>query len=183
MFSRLRWRLTLLFLLAALALTALIDGGVYTLVRYSFQTTTDQALQRKVDLTAVGLQVQPSPQPTRQTSGEGEESEDGGVTPAAGDAGSGVASSGESDQERYDAELAPVFLVPLDSEGRVVGNPVGSSLPLAPDAEAVRAAAGARSDLRTLVQPDGTRFRLLTARVMTSAGPVYLQAGRSLADQ
>jgi signal transduction histidine kinase len=234
MFSRLRLRLTLLFLLAGMVLTALIAGGVYGLLRYSFETATDQALQRKVELGAIGLQVQPTlppalepaPQPTRKptreptreptlqptrpSSGESEDSEDAGVTvrtsggggsdaaatgqsedseggglasPATGGGGSGAAATGEHEDDRYDAELAPIFLVPLDAQGRIVGSTVGTAPPLAPDAAGVSAAESTGSDWRTLVQPDGTTYRLLTKRVLTSAGPVYLQAGRSLADQ
>ncbi len=188
MFSRLRWRLTLLFLLAGVLLTALIAGGVYSLLRYSFQAATDEALQRKVELGAIGLQVQASPQPTppptRAVSGESEDSEDGGVAaPAAGGEDSGAAATGENGEERYDAELAPIFLVPLDSAGRIVGSSGSTAPPLAPDPAGIRAAATTGSDWRTLVQPDGTAYRLLTRMVQTSAGPVYLQAGRSLADQ
>jgi hypothetical protein len=188
MFSRLRWRLTLLFLLAGVVLTALIAGGVYSLLRYSFQTATDEALQRKIELGAISLLVQPTsqpaPQPTRPASGESEDSEDGGgAEPAAGGEDSGASATGENGEERYDAELAPIFLVPLDSEGRIVGSSCNAAPPLAPDPAGIRVAAATGYDWRTLVQPDGTAYRLLTRLVQTAAGPVYLQAGRSLADQ
>ncbi len=55
MFRRLRLRLTLLYLLAAMFLTALINGGVYALLQYSFQAAADQALERKVALGAQTL--------------------------------------------------------------------------------------------------------------------------------
>jgi signal transduction histidine kinase len=186
MFRRLRARLTLLFLLAGLILTGLIDGAVYSLVRYSFQTTTDQALQRKIALSALASEPQPTatptPAPTASHPAAGDEGEhEGNGTSAAGESES--SGSGETDQERYDAELAPVFLVPLDSAGRPLGTAVAGSAPVPPDAAAVTSAEKTGYDLRTLIQPDGTRFRLLTARVMTATGPVYFQAGRSLADQ
>lgn len=184
MFSRLRFRLTLLYLLAAIVLTGLIDGGVYTLLRYSFQTATDQALQRKVALGSRSLTVVTSPQPTLALEGEGENAEEGGGAAPVGQAGAGSSAMlGGEGEDVYDAELAPVFLVPLDSEGRVVPGSTAGAAPLSPDAEAVRAATAEGNDLRTLVQPDGTRYRLLTTRVVTSSGTLYLQAGRSLADQ
>jgi signal transduction histidine kinase len=48
MLKRLRWQLTLLYLLAAMSLVALVGGGAYWLIRHYFQTTTDLALQYKM---------------------------------------------------------------------------------------------------------------------------------------
>ena len=48
MFSSLRLRLTLLYLLAALALIVLIGGGAYWLVGSYFRTTPDLALQHRM---------------------------------------------------------------------------------------------------------------------------------------
>src|SRR4029079_2903129 len=48
MFSRLRLRLTLLYLLSALTLVALVGGVAYQLVGSYFQTTTDLALKHKM---------------------------------------------------------------------------------------------------------------------------------------
>ena len=64
-----------------------------------------------------------------------------------------------------------------------VSTAAGAVAPVAPDEDALRAAASSGRDLRTLVRPDGSRYRLLTTRVLTPSGDVYLQAGRSLADQ
>jgi signal transduction histidine kinase len=176
MFRRLRLRLTLLYLLAAVFLTALINGGVYTLLRYSFQAAADQALQRKVDLGAQKL----GPASTNATmpglnsteDGEGESGASGWTQPEPGEG-----------EDRYDAELAPVFLVSLNAQGNPVSVAAGAAAPVAPDEGALRAAASSGRDLRTLVLPDGSRYRLLTARILTASGDVYLQAGRSLADQ
>lgn len=174
MFRRLRLRLTLLYLLAAVLLTALINGGVYTLLRYSFQAAADQALERKVELSAQNLGLASTSPPVLAGTEEGE-----------GESGDSVwtqPETGEAD-DRYDAELAPVFIVPLDAQGNRVPGVAGAAAPVAPDEDALRAAASSGRDLRTLVLPDGSRYRLLTTRILTPSGDVYLQAGRSLADQ
>jgi signal transduction histidine kinase len=48
MLKRLRWQLTLLYLVAAMSLVVLVGGGAYWLIRHYFQTTTDLALQYKM---------------------------------------------------------------------------------------------------------------------------------------
>src|SRR5512147_2091454 len=48
MLNRLRWQLTLLYLLVALGLIALVSLGSYTLLRRYFQASTDLALQYKI---------------------------------------------------------------------------------------------------------------------------------------
>ncbi len=176
MFRRLRLRLTLLYLLAAMLLTALINGGVYALLEYSFQAATDQALERKVALGAQALGLANTTTPAPGPNGS-EESED-----ELGASGSPQVEGGEG-EERYDAELAPVFLVPLDAEGKPVSVSAGAPAPVAPDEEALRTAVGSGRDLRTVKLLDGSRYRLLTTRILTPSGNVYLQAGRSLADQ
>ena len=50
MLRRLRWQFSLLYVLAAVMLIALIGGGSYSLLRYYFETSTDLALQYKVAL-------------------------------------------------------------------------------------------------------------------------------------
>ncbi len=157
MFRRLRLRLTLLYLLAAMFLTALINGGVYALLQVSFQAATDQALERKVTLGAQAL-VLANTIPRAQGPNGSEESDD-----EQGASGSPQVEGGEG-EERYDAELAPVFLVPLDAEGKPVSVSAGAPAPVAPDEEALRAAVGSGRDLRTVKLLDGRRYRLLTTR-------------------
>ena len=176
MFRRLRLRLTLLYLLAAMFLTALINGGVYTLLQYSFQAAADQALERKVALGAQTLGLASTR--TRAPEANGSEESDDELGPS----GSPPAEGGEG-EERYDAELAPVFLVPLDAEGKPVSVSAGAPAPVAPDEDALRAAVSSGRDLRTVELLDGSRYRLLTTRILTPSGNIYLQAGRSLADQ
>ncbi len=181
MFSRLRLRLTLLYLAAALLLTALIDGGVYTLLRYSFQSSTDQALERKVELNAQRLDPAEAVSTPTMKAGGGEGESDEGEEGKGAAAGS-RSSEGEG-EDGYDAELAPIFLVPLSDDGNLAPATSLAAVPLSPDEDALQAATESGRDLRTIVHPDGTRYRLLTSRVTTASGDVYLQAGRSLADQ
>src|SRR5690349_6285041 len=60
-FRGLRLRLTVLYLLAALALMALIGAGSYWLLDQYFKNTTDLALQHKMVETFRGLGVTPPP--------------------------------------------------------------------------------------------------------------------------
>ncbi|MCJ7706223.1 MAG: ATP-binding protein [Anaerolineales bacterium] len=192
MFSRLHFRLTLLYLGAGFALTVLIGAGTYGLLRYYFGQTTDRALQHTMayqfrllgvqlpaELAAAdsawysgrpGLLAGPAPTVTTRAG----ESEEGEGSEAQG------SQSEVPDEEAFDSELAAIFVLPLDSQGNLLS--VGSA-PLAPVAEAAQAADTHGHDWRTLHQSDGTRVRLLTYRLPASNGPAALQVGRSLADQ
>jgi signal transduction histidine kinase len=83
----------------------------------------------------------------------------------------------------YDAELAAIFVLPLDSAGHALFDPNPYAPPLAPDVAALRAALADGSDLRTVTAPDGRRVRLLTYRLTRADGPAALQLGRVLSDQ
>lgn len=83
----------------------------------------------------------------------------------------------------YDAELAAIFVLPLDGEGRILFDPNPYAPPLDPDTDALRAALDNGSDLRTVTTPDGQRVRLLTYRLTRADGPAALQLGRALGDQ
>jgi signal transduction histidine kinase len=192
MFRRLHFRLTLLYLAAGFALTVLIGAGTYGLLGYYFAQTTDMALQHKMayqfrllgaplpsELAAAdsawysgrpGLQAGPAPTVTTRT-GESEDGEEGGST---------AQLPGEASEEAFDAELAPIFVLSLDSAGNLV---TAQNAPVAPVAAAAQAAAANGHDWRTLREADGTRIRLLTYRLTTGNGPAVLQVGRSLADQ
>ena len=62
MFKGLHVRLTLLYLLAALALIVLVAAGTYWLIGSYFQTTIDLALQHTMSTEFQQLAVQPSPE-------------------------------------------------------------------------------------------------------------------------
>ncbi len=83
----------------------------------------------------------------------------------------------------FDSEIASIFVLPLDPEGRILFNPNPVALPVIVDREALAAALRSGSDLRTITTRDGQRVRLLTYRLTRSDGPAALQLGRVLTDQ
>lgn len=83
----------------------------------------------------------------------------------------------------YDAELAAIFVLPLDRNGTLLFDPNPATAPLAPDPDALAAALAAGSDLRTIRSASGEQVRLLTYRLTRSDGPAALQLGRVLTDQ
>lgn len=83
----------------------------------------------------------------------------------------------------YDAELAAIYVLPLDAAGSVLFDPNSIAPPLAPDAAALSVALATGNDLRTVTAPDGQRVRLLTYRLTRPDGPAALQLGRVLNDQ
>ncbi|MGB9737670.1 MAG: histidine kinase [Chloroflexus aggregans] len=83
----------------------------------------------------------------------------------------------------YDAELASIFVLPLDAQGRILFNPNAAALPMTAHQEALAAALWNGSDLRTITTINGERVRLLTYRLTRPDGPAALQLGRVLNDQ
>ena len=83
----------------------------------------------------------------------------------------------------YDAEIASIFVLPLDTQGRILFNPNPAALPMTADKEALAAALQNGSDLRTITVSNGQRIRLLTYRLTRPDGPAALQLGRLLTDQ
>ncbi|WP_298407068.1 ATP-binding protein [uncultured Chloroflexus sp.] len=83
----------------------------------------------------------------------------------------------------YDAELASIFVLPLDPQGRILFNPNPAALPMLAHQEALDSALRNGSDLRTITTATGQRVRLLTYRLTRPDGPAALQLGRVLTDQ
>ena len=196
MLNRLRWQFSLIYLLAAIALMALIGGGAYRLLDYYFQSSTDLALRYRValefeklgvtlpaELQAASLewqtsrnQIAPTPIPTTVAHEEEEEEEENEKQA------DGSSESGES-TEPYDSELSSIFVLPIDAQGGLVFNPNTYTPPLDPNRQAVNSALKNGSDLRTVRLANGTRARLLTYRLPGASNPALIQVGRSLADQ
>lgn len=194
MFRSLRLQLTSLYILASLALIALLALGAYLVVKREFQANIDLALRYRM---AQQLQWQGFPLPedlanigfewaTRSgtlveggaamlVSEEEREHEEEGEDPAL--------EGSPFDLDSFDADLAPLFVVSSASQSlRPVA--VNRNLPLtAPYAPAAEAAVLAGSDLRTTHLGDGTALRLLTYRLPTSGPPQVIQVGRTLDDQ
>jgi len=202
MLKNLRWQLSLLYVLAAAVLIALIGGGAYGLLSYYFESSTDLALQYKVALEyiKIGQPVPPDLQtadriwqtsrklPTatlppkkvedREEEGDEEESEY-----ATQKDGSLYLESGEEYEEYYDSELASIFLLPINAQGQIISNPNAYNLSFQPDSQAIAIALTNGSDFRTVRQDNGSRVRLFTYRVSAKDGLAVLQVGRSLNDQ
>lgn len=206
MLNRLRWQLTFVYLLAAVSLVGLVSFGAYSLLRYYFERETDLALQYKmavayqqyglalpVELAQAERQWQAGkntplapPTSTRQvakpaaSSGDDEHEKEG-------ESGSSVSSasnahSGEEDDDRYNAQLASIFVLPIDAQGQVIAAPGTALPPFAQDQAASQSALLQGSDLRTS-HAGGIPIRLLTYRIDSPNGPLLLQVGRSLEDQ
>ncbi|MEK7329150.1 MAG: ATP-binding protein, partial [Chloroflexota bacterium] len=195
MFRGLRWRLTLLYLVVALALVALTGVGTYQLLDYYFQTTTDLALQHvmayefrllEAPLTPELIAADqawyasrertppPTPTPRHESEGEGEEGEEHTETHVSDDL---------AVEQAFDSQLASIFVLPLTAGGQLL-YPTTLPLPIAPDSEATRAALDGGYDWRTVRADDGKRVRLLTYRLdFEDGGPAALQVGRALDDQ
>jgi signal transduction histidine kinase len=202
---RLRLSLTLLYLLAALALIALVGVGTYVLVDRYFQTSTDLTLRYKMgtQLAALGVPLAPelveadrqwrssrglvpssSPAPRRDGRDSHEDAEESHDDEHARSEPTGA----------YDGDLAAVFVLALDANGQAVPLTGTEAIPGAgggqlasfTSAEPVTAALANGHDLRTVVGPEGVRARLLTYALPESAGSgglVALQVGRTLSDQ
>ncbi len=198
MFRGLRWRLTGLYLAAATILVLVVGGGAYQLLTLYFQSTTDLALQHVM---AVEFQLRDEPLPAELaaanaswyanrnrnapavTAASDDHEDDDDEDNHEGDP-SGVQSLREafSLEQANDGELASVFVLPLGADG-VELNPIGSTSPIAPNAEALSVALASGSDLRTVQATDGTPVRVLTYRFADDEGLAALQVGRSLRDQ
>ena len=195
MFKGLHVRLTLLYLLAALMLIVLVGAGTYGLLNAYFQTTVDLALQHKMSAEFQRLPVAPPPELAAADRAwytqRGQPQSRPSTIEVTGDHSSGeddTYDSGRSAddigaEDAYDGDLAAIFVLALDAQGLKIVMPRVFSPPFAPDRAAVAAALAQGRDLRTIVQRDGSRTRLLTYRVQVAQGPAVLQIGRTLIDQ
>lgn len=171
-FSGLRRRLTLLYVLAALLLIGLVSGGKVLFVTYYFQVETDTALQHTL---VQALQTRRLPVPAELAAAD--QAWRANRLPLFG----GAAATGDED---YDGELASIFVVPVTATGRVLPDPNPPAPPPGmPDGAALAAALNQGQDWRTVQLRGGARLRLLTYRVDGAGGLAAIQVGRVLADQ
>ncbi|MBA3948158.1 MAG: histidine kinase [Herpetosiphonaceae bacterium] len=188
MFRSIRLRLTALYLLAGLALIAVVGGVSYRLMSYYFQATTDLALQHRMahELLALNLPIPPelaaaeaswSTNPTRL------------FPPAPLTAGTSAAPiqhlsyADELAEEAYDGSLAAIFVLPLNLAGQPVATHEATPSPFTPDHQAVVAALAQTYDQRTITLAPGARIRLLTYRLPLGHTIALFQLGRALTDQ
>jgi signal transduction histidine kinase len=199
MFRFLRLRLTLLYLLGALLLVAGVDAAVYLLLQKENQTSIDVALEHRA---ALALHEVGEPLPPALARGElkwyagrggvptiaavptaGENSETEGeanreTTPAPALGSAAVWQTGEPE---FDAELSPITLAAIRTDGGV--DILTGAKNLSVQTESVSAALQNGLDFRTIDGSSGSRIRLLTLRLIGVPGYSALQAGRSLTDQ
>jgi signal transduction histidine kinase len=96
----------------------------------------------------------------------------------------GVSTEDSGFEEQYDSDLASIFVIPLDAQGKPIPSVDQASLPIRQDSAASMSAMLAGYDWRTIRLNDGTRARLLTYRLSDgSKAPAILQMGRLLSDQ
>lgn len=182
MLKSLRWKLTFFYFVIALFLIALVGGGSYALLQRYFQQTTDMALQYRMaqELSRYGVtlpaemvtattrwcELKNLPTPVTRTSFDDDLGDD----------------HDEADEryedEAYDADLATIFVFPLDEEGVLLFDPNPVSPRLAPNREAVLAAVADGCDWRTINLEDGRVLRLFTYALPLNTAPQVLQVGR-----
>lgn len=186
MLRPLRWKLTLAFLSATLVLILLIGGAAYLVLQNYFQRTVDLSLMHSM---AVQFHLFGNPLPTQLI-----EAEVAWVQQSGSGAGVVQSSSEEEDEEEenleheilegeYSADVAAIFVLPLDENGDLLFNPNSYTPPMAPDLAAAQAALEVGNDIRTICLARGIRIRLLSFRTQEGNEPAVLQLGRLLIDQ
>jgi signal transduction histidine kinase len=190
MLKRLRIQVTLLGVGVSMAFILLLGSGAYLLLRYHLQNSTDQALKVRLVLELQRLQapvpvelinvqdewlkqqsalLRPTVESTSETSQH--ESDEGAVEETSEHLGS------------FDSELAPIFVLPVDKQGQPLPESGLSTVPMIPDADALKAARLASYDLRTVTLKDGTLVRLITYTLSMGDSVAALQLGRPVTDQ
>ncbi len=183
MLNRLRINLTIFYLLAAVALIALVGGGSYFYLRQYFLNATDLALQHQMatELNRFGV-----PLPEDLAAGDAEWCDTHLQGQAAAPVGEDEEVEWEDEDdfgEAYNADLAAIFVLPLSADGELLFNPNTAPLPIKPDQEASQAAWETGCDWRTVTLANTSRVRLYTHRLPIGFAPAMLQVGRSLDDQ
>ena len=205
MFNRLRLRLTLLYLLFAVALVTLIGWGSYGLLDYYFVSSTDLALKYRMarELTSLRLEVPVSLQkaavewlaknarsfanstsiPPLTQAGENDNGQDLNPTDDATEAslaGEGLQQALYDDS--YQGDLAAIFVMPVGETGKIIFNPNPVNPPMSPDPQAISAALHNGSDMRTVTLANGSKARVFTYHISQGGFP-YIQLGRLISDQ
>jgi signal transduction histidine kinase len=190
MLRSLRLKLTLLYFVFALGLAVLLGAGSYLMLSYYFQQSTDLALQYKMatEFRLLGLTLPQSlaqseqvwlannPRPAITSTVAPSTIQ---VAPSKTSSNDGESSDSEGE---IDGELAPIFVVPLDSSGKDIATSQKTTVTKIIDIAASAAAIKNGTDLRTITMSNNTRVRLLTYETGL-ASPAVLQVGRQLSDQ
>lgn len=198
MLRSLRWKLTVLYFVIALGLVGLVGVGTYILIDRYFQQTTDLALRYKMasQFRTLGLDVPDElknaettwlqnnnrivrPTPVVISHDESDDDEHEGEDDHGGEQ-DGYESS--ESEYGYDAELAAIFVVPMDQAGNLIPAANAAVPPMVNENAVIASVLQEGMDLRTVGFPGQQRLRVLTYRTGV-ANPAILQTGRSLGDQ
>lgn len=182
MLKALRWKLTFFYFVVALFLIALVGGGSYWLLSRYFQQTTDMALQYRMaqELSRYGVNLPPEMvSATTRWCDQNQLPTPGAVTGFDDDSSEYHWEEYESfEDEAYNADLATIFVFPLDSEGDLLFDPNPVSPRVAPNREAAQEAIVDGCDWRTMILDDGRELRLFTYSLPINTAPRVLQVGR-----
>jgi signal transduction histidine kinase len=88
-----------------------------------------------------------------------------------------------NDEHAYANDLAGIFILPLDDQGKVLANPNPFTPPISADLDASKSALQTGSDIRTIKSNNGTSYRLLTYHLPGISTNTFLQLGKSLGEQ
>jgi len=196
MLKKLRWRLTLLYLLAALGLVGSMGVGTYLLIDRYFQETTDLTLEYKMatEFQILGLSLPPELQRAESQWVENNSQDINAIRFTSNTGENEYHEEGEEDEHEepsyphtderyfYNTDLATVFLISLDSDGERINMPGSPTPPQVDSPDALASARETGYDIRTVNVVGEGRFRLLTYYT-GAAVPAYLQTGRLLNDQ
>ena len=202
MLKRLRWRLSLTYVLATFLLMTLVGGGSYIILQRYLQSEIDLTLFHGM-VSQFSLYEVPLPDFLVAKEQQWVESQLAYTTnqpitsivpnlPSA----FGLPETNEEhdhsegseveydelSEHAYESALVSVFVFPLDQNGNLLFNPNPYTPPTGPDILSFQSAKQNTYDIRTIRLPDGSRVRLLSTLTNDPGAPFVLQLGRSLTD-
>ena len=201
MLRRLRWHLTVLYMIAALGLVVVLGGGSYGLLRLYFAQTTDGALQYKM-ASIFKVYGQPLPQELDRaeqkwlennarsfltglaavapvSQGGEEESE----TEIESESAEAHHAEESAENEILDGSVAAIFVLNYDVNGVQILAPGQLPVPTFLDKSMISRAIHQGHAWETIRLEDGTRARLLFYHVDSEGAPAVILTGRLLRDQ
>jgi signal transduction histidine kinase len=187
MLKRLRYQLTFLYLSSSIILAFLVGGGAYSLVRYYFQSTNDQALKVKIGVSLINLGI-PIPvyfESALDQAGLAYNAISTPTIPLHSETDEGIL-AGESEEKQLfeqQSDLADIYLLPLNIEGDLVTGFSSSTNGIPVNLEAIAAAKIKGFDFRTYTNQYGYPVRLLTYIIASNEKVQVFQVGRFLSAQ
>ncbi|MCW1969682.1 MAG: ATP-binding protein [Anaerolineae bacterium] len=188
MFSALRLRLTLLYVIAASLLIVFIGLGSYFGLRWYFVAVTDEALKHKLahEYEAQGLAVPPE---LEQADKSWYERKGKLIQPVYSDS-ERTRQDENNAEEYYAADIAGIFVLPLNEQGKLVFDPNVIPVVFLPDLDAGYSALRQGSDSRTVTLSNGMRARLFSYKLQLAqneqsalSAVAVLQVGKNIQSQ